>query len=336
MRWTQEKPSSITAVLLLLLIALSAAGSPPAGRESLTPVLASPARTVAGYLGVVARRPGSLSAAQVDRAVALRDRLPAGQRDRLDVVLAAASPAVQGYLAAAFAAGHSVAEIGSFAATVAGRSPYWLRSRLRPIDAMGPGAVQFRGSRIGQYNDNTCGPTAVLAARMYVDPLYALYLTTGGRPGTAEESEQRFRRRLREEERRIQDEIDVLWPQVAGTPPWGLSRRMSQDRAALGRRYRWRPALPATGADRALLRQALTAANRGFPVPVLIGDVVPRHYVLLLRHDDAGAWFYEPTSAEIVVVPRRDLERRDFDRLGYPHLAGVILPSAGRDPDEGS
>ncbi|WP_250033788.1 hypothetical protein [Paractinoplanes maris] len=323
-------------MLLLLLTVLSGAGSPVAGRESPSPVLASPARTVAGYLGVVARQPGILSAAQVDRAAALRDRLPTAGRDRLDTVLAAASPAVQGYLAAAFAAGHSVAEIGSFAATVKGRSPYWLRSRLRPIDAMGAGAVQFRGSRIGQYNDTTCGPTAVLAARMYVDPLYALYLTTGGQPDTVEESEERFRQRLAGEEQQIHDDTDVLWPQLAGTPPWGLSTRLSRDPAALGSRYRWRPALPVPGADRAVLRQALTAANRGLPVPVLIGDVVPRHYVLLLRHDDAGAWFYEPTAAEIVVVPRRDLERRDFGRLGYPRLAGVILPSAGSDPEERS
>ncbi|MGK5682214.1 hypothetical protein [Actinoplanes sp. URMC 104] len=323
MRWTREdEPRSITAVLLLLLTVLPAAGSPPAVREG-------PARAVAGYLGVVARRDGTLSAAQTDRAAALRDRLSAVQRDRLDEVLAGALPAAQGYLAAAFAAGHPVAEIASFAATVAGRTPYWLRSRLRPVDATRPGAVQFRGNRIGQYDDTTCGSTAVLVARAYVDPLYALYLTTGGRPGTAEESDERFLRRLQEEEQRIHDETDVLWPQIAGTPPWGLSERLNRDPVALGGRYRWRPALPVPGVDRAVLRQALTEANRGYPVPVLIGDVVPRHYVLLLRHDDAGGWFYEPTTAEIVLVPPRDLDRRDFGRLGYPRLAGVILPSPG-------
>ncbi|WP_250008295.1 hypothetical protein [Actinoplanes sp. M2I2] len=347
MRWSyEEQPRSITAVLLLLLTVLSAGGSPLArsasagsvlagsafgGQESLAPVLTSPARTGDGYLGVAVRRAGTLSAAQTDRAAALRDRLPAGGRDRLDAVLAAAAPEEQGYLAAAFAAGHPVAEVASFAATIAGRSPYWLRSRLRPVAATGAGAVRFRGNRIGQYNDTTCGSTVVLAARMSVDPLYALYVTTGGRPGTVEESDERFLRRLREEEQRIHDETDVLWPQVAGTPPWGLSERLNRDPAALGGRYRWRPALPVAGVNRALLRQALTEANRGFPVPMLIGDLVPRHYVLLLRHDDAGAWFYEPTAGEIVIVPGPDLERRDFDRLGYPRLAGVILPSAGSD-----
>jgi hypothetical protein len=328
---SQEKPPSISAMLLLLMAVLSAIGSPRAGRESTTPVLASPARPVAGYLGVVVRQAGTLSAAQADRAAALRDQLPVGQRNRLDAVLAAAGPEVGGYLAAAFAAGHPVAEIAAFAATVAGRSPYWLRSRLRPFDATSPGTVQFRGNPIRQYDDTTCGSAAVLAARTYLDPLYALYLTTGGRPGTAAESDERFLRRLRDEQQRIHDETDVLWPQAAGTPPWGLSERLNRDPAALGSRYRWQPALPVAGADRAVLRQALTAANRGYPVPVLIGDVVPRHYVLLLRHDDAGAWFYEPTTAEMVVVRRRDLERRDFGRLGYPHLAGVILPSAEHD-----
>ena len=329
--WSRDdQPRSVTAVLVFLLAVLTAAGGPPAAREQLTPIFPPSASTqAAGSLGVIAARPGTLSAAQAVRAVALRERLPARQRARLDAVLAAARPEAQGYLAEAFAAGHPVAEIAAFAAAVAGRGPRWLRTRLRPVDPTDAGVVHFRGNRIGQYDGTTCGSTTVLAARAVVDPLYALQLTTGGRPGTAEESDERFRRRLEEEEQRIHDETDVLWPQMAGTPPWGLSERLNRDRAALGVRYRWRPALPFPSVDRALLRSALTAANRGHPVPVLIGDAVPRHYVLLPRHDDAGARFYEPTSAEIVVVPPAELERRDFGRLGYPRLAGVILPSAG-------
>jgi hypothetical protein len=85
------------------------------------------------------------------------------------------------------------------------------------------------------------------------------------------------------------------------------------------------PAVPAT-AD-SVIRRALAAADLGYPVPVLIGDLIPRHYVLLFEHDASGASFYEPTAGTVVRVSARDLARRDFGELGYGHLHGAILPS---------
>jgi hypothetical protein len=235
---------------------------------------------------------------------------------------------VQEYLAEAFAAGHTVAEVVAFAAVITGHESRWLRLRLRPIDPSKGGAVEFRGNNISQYDDKTCGSTTIVVARALVDPIYALRLTAGGRPGSEEESDELFLRRLRIEEERVHDETDLLWPHVAGTPPWGISERLNRDPAGLGARYRWVPTVRGIRAlSHRVLEDALTAANRGYPVPVLIGDVIPRHYVLLLRGDAWGASFYEPTAGEIVFVPTADLRRRDFSKLGFPRLEGVILPS---------
>jgi hypothetical protein len=167
-----------------------------------------------------------------------------------------------------------------------------------------------------------------MVARMVTDPLYALALTTGIRPGTQAASDDPFEQRLQDQEEQIHDETDLLWPQPAGTPPWGMSAVLDRRPADLGVHYRWTPVVPGLplGAD-GVIQRALTAADRGYPVPMLIGDLIPRHYVLLLRHDDGGAWFYEPTAGVVLVVSDRELRDRDFSALGFPRLKGVILPS---------
>ncbi|WP_306215972.1 hypothetical protein [Actinoplanes sp. RD1] len=297
-------------VALLVLTLVTGAGSPPAASP------ADPARQP-GALDAVSRQPGTLSEAQRGQAMAHRARLTPADRGRLDAVLAGAAPAEAPYAARAFAAGHSVAEVTAFAALIAGRDRYWLRAHLRPIDPAG-----LRYTDISQYDDTTCGPTTIVAARALVDPVYALWLTTAGRPDSAEERGERQARRLRTEEQRVHDEADVLWPQVAGTPPWGVSELMSNDPAGLGARYRWFPALPLLGG--VLFRRAVVAAERGYPVPLLIGDAVPRHYVLLLGRDT----FYEPTRGAVVVLGDRELRRRDFGALGWPRLLGVALPGS--------
>ena len=330
----RRQPGSAATALLILLTVLTGAGSPLSTREAPAPAFPVAGELAAmtgraGYLGVVAAQPGALSAAQVVRAVARRAELPARQRKRLDVVLRAAAPAARPYLAQVFAAGHSLAEIADFATLIAGRDPRWLHRRLRPVDPAGLGTVEFRGNSISQYNGTTCGSTTVVVARILTDPLYALRLTTGGRPGTAAEADDVFLDRLRVEQQRVHDETDVLWPQFAGTPPWGISERLNDDPAGLGASYRWTPTFHrgAARTDR-VIERARAAADQGYPVPVLIGDLVPRHYVLLLRSDTWGATFYEPTAGEIVLVSAADLAHRDFRRLGYPRLQGVILPSA--------
>jgi hypothetical protein len=322
--------------LLLLVIALTGAASPPAiGAPATAPLLASPtelavAMRSAGQLGVLARRGVPLSTAQWSRALAARARLTAADRARLDDLLALAAPAAQGYLVEAFAAGHDLAELTAFAAVIADRDPYWLRSRLRVVDPTETGAVHFRGNSIKQYNDQTCGATAIMVARAVVDPIYALRLTTGGRPDTEEEEEadERFEDRLAAEEQRIHDDTNRVWPQAAGVTPWAVSNQLSRDLAGLGARYQWTTvALAVSALTDAVLRRALAAVALGYPVPFLIGDLIPRHYVLMLHHDAAGAWVYEPTGGDIVLLPERDLLRRDFSALGFAHLKGAILPA---------
>lgn len=324
----------VATTLLLLTAVLAGAGSPfrgpavarPAGFEPAAQLVASAHRS--GYVGVVATRPGLLSSAQLAGAVIRRGRLPVDQQAHLDRLLVSASPVAQGYLVKAFAAGHTVEELAVFAAAIAGHGPQWLNSRLRVADLTETGPVEFHGGMISQYDDTTCGSTVIVVARAMRDPIYALQLTTGGRPGSGEHAGEGFVPRLRTEEQRIHDETDRFWPQIAGTPPWGVAQQMGDDPDGLRTPYAWVSVMPALpGRADQIIRQAIAAVDRGYPVPILIGHLVPRHYVLLVRHNALGALFYEPTAGSVVFVSSADLRRRDFSELGYPDLEGAVLPS---------
>ena len=59
---------------------------------------------------------------------------------------------------------------------------------------------------------------------------------------------------------------------------------------------------------------------------MLIGDLLPRHYVLLVAATPAGAMFFEPGSGALLRIPPVDLKRRDFHALGFGTLKGAVLP----------
>jgi hypothetical protein len=272
---------------------------------------------------------GILPAVQFERAARLRDALSPADRALLDGALAAATdPVEQAYLLKAFAAGHTVAQVLVFAAEIAGRGREWLRTHLSLVDAGRPGAVRYKGARVEQYDHYTCGSTSILMARAMTDPVYALQLTTGGRPDDPTETDgDAFHRRLAAEEQRIHDETNLVWPQRLGTTPWGVSNELNDNAAALGTEYDWRLVddTDARSVDPAL-RDAVTAVDAGHPVPILLGDGAPTHYVLLVGHDGADLLIYEPTGAEVVRVSEADFRAGRLDALGPTHVQAVVTP----------
>ena len=61
----------------------------------------------------------------------------------------------------------------------------------------------FKGQESTQGQTPKCVPYAIVAARAQVDPVYALELTTGGRPGTELDSGAAFQQRLIAEANRV-------------------------------------------------------------------------------------------------------------------------------------
>ena len=246
-------------------------------------------------------------------------------RVRVEAAVAAAGHEQRAFILKAFAAGHSADEVVRFAQMIRGKKPEWLRTHLSLIDPSGPGRVLYHASPVKQTDDTTCGSVSILMARAMADPLYTLYLTTGNSTDPAEAGAAKFQARLATEEQRIHDATNRFWPQKLGSTPPGVSGELNRHADALGTRYDSR--LVARARGNPVLRDAVTAAQSGQPVPVLIGDWIPRHYVLLIGRDGGHLLFYEPTEATLVRVSEQDFLNGNVGGLGYPLVQAVITPS---------
>jgi len=268
--------------------------------------------------------------AQARQAAQRRDALDPADRSTVDTLLAAAtSPQERAYLVKAFAAGHDVADLVAFHAQIQGRDPQWLRDHLSLIDPAVPGMLSYDGQPVVQVNENTCGSASILMARAMTDPLYAFGLTTGGSPDDpAAGTGAAFAARLRAEQLRIHDATNTLWPESLGTTPWGVAGELNRHADALGTRYDWRVVDDTN--DRSVnpaLADAVTAVDHGYPVPVLIGDSYPAHYVLAVAHEGQDVVLYNPSAGSVVRVSEQDFLDGRLDPVGFPHVQGVVTPA---------
>jgi hypothetical protein len=159
-------------------------------------------------------------------------------------------------------------------------------------------------------------------------PPAQLYLTRAFAAGHPVGELARFATLLARRDRSwLRTRLQLIDAAGAGPVRFGVTELLNRQAGGLGVRYRWiavARTLPSL-AD-AVLRRSLAAVEQGYPVPMLIGDLIPRHYVLLVGHDPEGALYYEPSAGELVRVPAAEVERHDFRRLGFRHLYGAILP----------
>lgn len=164
------------------------------------------------------------------------------------------------------------------------------------------GAIGLR-----QRDGVTCGPTVAVVASAILDPGYRAALSEPG-----------ARIWFAGEQGRVHAEVNRLWPRRLGTTPMGMARALSER----GVRYRWRTFRG--GRDR--LTDVLGAVNAGKPVPMLIGRVIPRHWVLLIGADDDVLQCYEPSSGRVRPVESSAVRQRRLTGLGYPRPFGFVVP----------
>jgi hypothetical protein len=257
-------------------------------------------------------------------AKTLADETPA-ERARIEATLVAAGSTERPYLLQALAAGHSAAEVMTFARLIRGKKSGWLRRHLTLIDPDGSHWVTYRFSPVQQTDNTSCGSMTILMARAIVDPLYALYLTTGDSTVRADASADQFQARLTAEDHRIHDATNRFWPQRLGSTPSGLTAELNRHADALGTRYESRP-VTGTGGKSAL-GDAVTAAGSGQPVPVLIGNLVPRHYILLIGREGSDLLLYEPGYATVDHINAQAFLDGKIDVLGFHHIYAVVTPA---------
>jgi hypothetical protein len=156
----------------------------------------------------------------------------------------------------------------------------------------------------------SCGPSVVVLAGALLDAEY-------GAPLRSDHSQAWFDA----EQVRVHRAINVVWPHALGATPAGVARALTVHSASRGVRYRWRPA---RCADR--LADVCDAVAAGWPVAMLIGAVIPRHWVLLIAIDGAAIRCYEPSSGATLDVPIDDIRHGRLSRLGFPRAFAFVVP----------
>jgi hypothetical protein len=161
-------------------------------------------------------------------------------------------------------------------------------------------------ARMRQPDRRSCGPSAVVAARMLLDRSYA--------DAVRDARDDRFAADVLSTHRRatsaiVAGRLQVPWPRALGTPPWAVARELS---AVSGpdvpaRRYGWRLARlrPGTAFDR-----AAAGVDAGRPVGLYVGSTwLPRHVVLAVgRPAPDSLWVYDPARGARVEVTRASVE----------------------------
>jgi hypothetical protein len=188
-----------------------------------------------------------------------------------------------------------------------------LGGRLR---AVRPAKLAALGLR--QRDGVTCGPTVAVVAGVLMDPAYrATLLGPGGREWFADE------------QHRVHDAINLVWPRRLGTTPAGMAHALTEHSVKRGVSYGWRPFL----GPRDDMADVLTAVEAEWPVAMLVGGRgIPRHWVLIVAADNDVLHCYEPSSGTVVPVDIAAVRAARLTGLGFPRPFAFVLP---RDSQSG-
>jgi hypothetical protein len=167
--------------------------------------------------------------------------------------------------------------------------------------------MKLAGVRLRQRDGVTCGPTVAVVAGALLDPEY--------RNRVLESDAQAF-----DEQARVHAEVNRIWPRRLGTTPSGMARALNEHSTV---RYRWRR----FRGRHDKLSDVLFAVDAGWPVAMLIGSVIPRHWVLIADADGGVLQCYEPSSGELRPVDVDAVRASRLVGLGFPRPFAFVLPT---------
>jgi len=170
--------------------------------------------------------------------------------------------------------------------------------------------MKLAGFRLRQRDRTTCGPSVAVVAGALLDPEYRAALTESGRTSFADE------------QLRVHTEVNRIWPRMLGTTPMGIARALTTHTKIRGVSYRWR--LFRGRCDR--LTDVLRDVTADWPVAMLIGRIIPRHWVLIVDATGDTLRCYEPASGEVRPVDVDMVRRSRLVGLGYPRPFAFVLP----------
>ena len=169
--------------------------------------------------------------------------------------------------------------------------------------------MKLAALRLRQRDGVTCGPTVAVVAGALLDADYLAALLESDTHGVDEQA-------------RVHAEVNRVWPRRLGMTPRGLVRALNAYSAGKGVRYRWRR----FRGRRDELSDVMAAVDSRWPVAMLVGRVIPRHWVLIVDADGQELLCYEPSSGEVRTVEVDAVRRARLTGLGYPRPFAFVLP----------
>ena len=177
--------------------------------------------------------------------------------------------------------------------------------------------MKIAGFRLRQRDSTTCGPSVAVVAGALVDPAYRAALTDSRPKRGANQAW------FADEQLRVHAEVNRVWPRMLGTTPLGIARALTTHTEVRGVRYRWR--LFRGRGDP--LTDVLREVKAGWPVAMLVGRIIPRHWVLIVGASGETLQCYEPSSGEVRPADLDAVRRSRLVGLGYPRPFAFVLPS---------
>lgn len=212
---------------------------------------------------------------------------------------------------------------------------------MRPVTT----AFRLRGgdSAPVQQSPTTCGAACLTVARMLVDPRFAHWILVGEGPFPAlprlATVAERFAAYERVVHRRTNslsaggDRLNLPWPRMLGTPPWGAKRELEFGAARRGTAYdvevlRWER-------RRSLgecFERLLVVVADGEPAVLYVGEPrLPRHVVLILPDEgDRNLEVYDPGSGQVTALTREAFVGRCLNLSGWSVPWFAVQPSGRR------
>jgi hypothetical protein len=207
----------------------------------------------------------------------------------------------------------------------------------RPLLSDSLGEQRRGGVRLDQVDGTTCGSAVLIALAAWADPAETRRLDgeqtasasgAGGAAGAHAGVAVGFGARYDARQRQVHRQSTRFWPRALGTTPWGMVRWLRRYAPGAGP-YRVRLVDDVSADVDDALSQGAAALAAGRPVPLLVGSLVPRHYVLALGMLGDGRWrVYEPTSGQVRALDLKLVrERRLAPVLGFDRLHALLLPA---------
>jgi hypothetical protein len=175
--------------------------------------------------------------------------------------------------------------------------------------------VKLAAHHLRQRDGVSCGPAVAVVAGALLDPEYRGELA----------GPMWFAR----EQGRVHGAINRVWPRALGITPMGMASAISAQGARRGVHYRWRLCRGLWG-RRDAVADVLAAVAEDRPVAMLIGNVIPRHWVLIVEVHGERLRCYEPSSGEVRVSSVEAVRTSAMTGLGFPRAFAFVAPRACR------